>query len=190
MKEKQKHPDLKHLFSQGKLLGYTRALCKTLEECLSNQDDTHLETLLSGVYENSELLDFFEHYSAFVGTADLYKQLLGIKRKLFAGGKITKEIKAGTTVLFESLESYLSQSSPASFENDELKYMVLPAAVRSEPGGRTWFHRSGRNSRILTGVTFSLAWLMIGHREKSKGNFLVNPYPPLSCSPIPPRKRD
>ena len=132
MNEKQKHPDLKHFFHQGKLTSYIRTLCDALEDCLENHNDTHLETLLSGVYQNSELLDFFEHYSAFVRTADLYKRVLGIKKKLFSRGKITKEIKAGTTVLFESLESYLSPSSPVSFENDELKYMVLPAVLRFE----------------------------------------------------------
>ncbi|UCH93273.1 MAG: hypothetical protein JSV88_23750, partial [Candidatus Aminicenantes bacterium] len=128
-----KHPELKQLFHCGRFPSYIRTLCDQLENCLKNQDNTQLESLLNSVYENSELLDFFDHYSAFIPTMDLYRRVLIIKRKLALQHEITAEIKTGTKTVLESLENYLAPPSPGNFENETLKYMILPTAVQLQP---------------------------------------------------------
>ena len=129
---KTKLADLTPLFHRGKLFSYIEALNLELENLINNQNGYQLETRLNLVYENSELLDFFEHYSAFIPRMDLYRRLLIIKRKLLSRGGIPKDIKAAAKTVLDAMEHYLSPSSPDSFENEKLKYMVLPAVT--EPG--------------------------------------------------------
>ena len=130
---KTKHPELTRLFRGGKLFGYIESLEQDLENLINNQNGSQLEALLSVIYENSELLDFFEHYSAFIPRMDLYRRVLIIKRKLFSRGGIPADIKAAAKTVLDAVDHYLSPSSPDSFENEELKYMVLPAVSRPGP---------------------------------------------------------
>jgi hypothetical protein len=128
-----KQSDLGLLFRSGKLLSYIETLCLELEDCLNNRDYSQLESLLDSVYQDSELLDFCENYSALIPTMDLYRRVFVLKRKLLFQKDITAEIKAGAKTVLESLEHYASPSSPWNFENEELKYMILPWIVQPEP---------------------------------------------------------
>ena len=134
---KTKHPELRSLFRMGKLFSYIEALVLPLEDLLNNQNDSQPEALLNNIYENSELLDFFEHYSAFIPRMDLYRRVLMIKRKLFSRGGIPADIKAAAKTVLDAVDHYLSPSSPDSFENEELKYMVLPAVSQPGPNEET-----------------------------------------------------
>jgi hypothetical protein len=129
---KTKYPDLTSLFRQGKLFSYIESLEHQLEDLINNQNGSQLEALLNSIYENSELLDFFEHYSAFIPRMDLYRRVLIIKRKLLSRSGIPADINAAAKTVLDAVDHYLSPSSPDSFENEELKYMVLPAV--SQPG--------------------------------------------------------
>jgi len=130
---KTKHPELTPLFRQGKLFSYIESLEQELENLIDNQNGSQLEALLNSIYENSELLDFFEHYSAFIPRMDLYRRVLIIKRKLLSRGGIPADIKAAAKTVLDAVDHYLSPSSPDSFENEELKYMVLPAVCQPGP---------------------------------------------------------
>lgn len=130
---KIKHPELTRLFRSGKLFSFIESLEQELENLINNQNGSQMEALLNSIYENSELLDFFEHYSAFIPRMDLYRRVLIIKRKLLSRGGIPADIKAAAKTVLDAVDHYLSPSSPDSFENEELKYMVLPVVSRPGP---------------------------------------------------------
>jgi hypothetical protein len=111
---KTKHPELTSLFHQGKLFGYIESLERQLEDFLNNQNGSQPEALLNSIYENSELLDFFEHYSAFIPRMDLYRRVLVIKRKLLSWRGIPADIKAAAKTVLDAVDHYLSPSSPSS----------------------------------------------------------------------------
>lgn len=126
---------LEHFFRCGKFLGYIRTLRETMEQCLDNGNHSQLETLLTRVYnENSGLLDFFNNYHALIQTMDEYTRVQALKTKLLFRGDIPGDIKAGAKAVLEAIENYLSPSYQDNFENEKLKYMVLPVIAQSKPG--------------------------------------------------------